>query len=90
MGGLIGSLFAPIVHVDGLLIVPQSGPILRHLRLEMDQVFIGASANVDVSRAPPGVPSGAGPLGPPGEAERIAGERLRQTAPQLPLFVLDP
>jgi hypothetical protein len=94
MGGFIGWLYAPIVHVDGALIVPGSGPVLRHLRLDMDQVFKGATANVDVSRHPPAPPAGAPGTGPngvvPNEDEIIAGERLRQTAPQLPLFVLDP
>jgi hypothetical protein len=90
MGGLVGSLFAPIVHVDGQLIVPESGPIVRHLHLVMDQVFKGATANVNASGAPPGVPGGGGPSGAPSQDEIIAGERLRQTAPHLPLFVLDP
>jgi hypothetical protein len=90
MGGLIGSLFAPIVHIDHLLTVPESGPIMRHLRFDMDQVFKGATANVDVSRAPPGTPAGLGPPGLPGASETLAGERLRLTAPDLPIFVLDP
>jgi hypothetical protein len=91
MGGFIHQLFAPIVHVDQPLTVPASGPVTRHLRFDMDQVFKGATANVDVSRVPPGAPGGGGPPpAPPGTGETIAGERLRQTAPQLALFVLDP
>jgi hypothetical protein len=88
MGGLIGTLFAPVVHVDALLTVPASGPFMRHLRLDMDQVFKGATANVDVSGAPPAAPAGLS--GAPTGDETLAGERLRQTAPRLPIFVLDP
>jgi hypothetical protein len=90
MGGIIGSLFAPIVHVDQLLTVPAVGPILRHLRLDMDQVFKGASANIDVSSfVVPPPPGGSGGFLPSFD-EMKAGERLRRTAPQLPLFIVDP
>jgi hypothetical protein len=96
MGGLVGFLLAPTVHVGGPLDVPGPLPasppavVERPLRLDMDQVFEGATANVDVSHAIPAPPGGGGPFGPPGGDEVLAGERLRQTAPGLPLFVLDP
>jgi len=90
MGGIIHQVFAPIVRVDGSLTVPASGPIMRHLRLDMDEVFKGARANVDVSHAVPAPSAGVGPNRPPGGEEIFAGERLRQAAPQLPVFVLDP
>jgi len=97
MGGLTGSVFAPAVHIDASLAVPVSGPVMRHLRFVMDQVFAGATANVDVSVGPPPV-AGDTSFGPPlttpgfvsSNDETVAGERLRQTAPKLPIFVLDP
>ncbi len=90
MGGFIGSRFAPIVHVDQLLTVPAIGPILRHLRFDMDQVFKGASADIDVSSfVVPPPPGGPGSFLPSFD-EMKAGERLRRTAPQLPLFIIDP
>jgi hypothetical protein len=87
MGGIIHQRFAPIVHVDQLLTVPAFGPILRHLRFDMDQVFKGASANIDVMGV---IPPPPGANGLPSFNEMKAGERLRQTAPQLPLFVVNP
>jgi hypothetical protein len=78
MGGLIGQLFAPKVHADAALSIPASGTVGRHLRVVMDEVFLGASANVDLTHFVA--------LGP----ETIPGERLRQTAPSLPIFELLP
>jgi len=81
MGGFPGLLFAPVVHLDGPLAVPLSGPVSRHVRLDMQQVFDGA-ASMDPSVSP-------GPSPPPvsGLAE---GEQLRRAAPRLAIFVLEP
>ena len=81
MGGFPGLLFAPVVHVDGPLAVPMSGPVSRHMRLDMQQLFDGA-ASMD-----PGDP----PSGPvPPIASAIDGEQLRRAAPHLPIFVFEP
>ncbi|HEY5373685.1 MAG TPA: MbnP family protein [Polyangiaceae bacterium] len=81
MGGFPGLLFAPVVHVDGPLAVPRSGPVSRHMRLDMQQLFDGA-ASMD-----PGDPPN-GPVPPIPSA--IEGEQLRRAAPRLPIFVLEP
>jgi hypothetical protein len=81
MGGFPGLLFAPVVHLDGPLVVPMSGPVLRHVRLDMQQVFDGA-ASMD-----PGVTPGPPPPPVGGLAE---GEQLRRAAPRLALFALEP
>ena len=81
MGGFPGLLFAPVVHVDGPLAVPMSGPVSRHMQLDMQQLFDGA-ASMD-----PGDPP-SGPVPPIPSA--IEGEQLRRAAPRLPIFVLEP
>jgi hypothetical protein len=78
MGGVIGRLFAPTAHAGAALSIPASGTIGKHLRVVMDEIFLGASANVDLTNFVS--------LGP----ETVPGERLRQTVPSLPIFELLP
>jgi hypothetical protein len=86
MGGFPGLQFAPVVHVDGPLAVPMSGPVSRHMRLDMQQVFDGA-AGMDTTVLP-GPPV---PLPPPAASGGFGvGEQLRRAAPRLRIFVLEP
>jgi hypothetical protein len=78
MGGVIGRLFAPTAHADAALSIPASGTVGKHLRVVMDEIFRGASANVDLTHF--------AALGP----ETVPGERLRQTVSSLPIFELRP
>jgi hypothetical protein len=78
MGGDITNRVNPadiVFRVAGALSIPASGgPVTKHLRVAMDQVWKGANADVDVN------PFFAG------EPAMAAGERLRLTAADLPLF----
>jgi hypothetical protein len=65
------------VSAAGVLELAETNPTHRSLRLMLDQMFAGAMTQVDLGAF----------VGPPG-GEIQAGERLRQTAPGLPLFVL--
>ncbi len=77
MGGVPGSLGAPVVSAAGALELSETSTTHRSLRLMLDQVFAGAVAPLDLGTF----------VGPPG-GEVEAGERLRRSAPGLPLFVL--
>jgi hypothetical protein len=57
MGGLPGALFAPLMRVDGSLTVPADGAssISKAIHLVMEQVFLGATTEVDPPNADPGV-----------------------------------
>lgn len=79
MGGTPKRVFAPTVSATGPLTVPDAPEISAHLNLQMDYVFRGATSEID--------PSAQSPL--PGFPEVLAGDRLREHAPQLPLFVLE-
>ncbi|HKQ70369.1 MAG TPA: MbnP family protein [Polyangiaceae bacterium] len=80
MGGLIGRISAPVVHAKGALVVPAQGGGRAKLRLVMDEVFRGATADM---------PPSDDFIGPP-LPEAYAGERLRQTAPDRPVFEVVP
>jgi len=77
MGGVPGSLMAPVVSAAGALELSEANAAHRSLRFMLDQAFAAAMAPVD---------SGAF-AGPPG-GEVQAGEALRRAAAGLPLFVL--
>jgi hypothetical protein len=77
MGGVPGTLFAPVVRVDGALSVPATGTVTRRLRIAIDQIFIGATTGPEPTVVIPG-------------SETEAGERLRINAPSLPLFTFGP
>jgi hypothetical protein len=81
MGGLPGLIFAPTVHLNGPLAVPETGTLTRRVRLEMEQLFTGANSTEPFTD--PGPPNP--PLGGLGE-----GADLRHAAPRLPIFVLEP
>jgi hypothetical protein len=81
MGGLPGLIFAPTVHLNGPLAVPETGALTRSVRLEMGQLFTGANSTEPFTDPGPANP----PLGGLGE-----GAELRHAAPGLPMFVLEP
>jgi methanobactin biosynthesis MbnP-like protein len=81
MGGNIMSELVPHVSVAGALAVPGSGTLEVGLKLTMDEVFKGATSDIDVSDVSIGF------LSLP-EAE--AGERLRRELPKLHAFALEP
>ena len=68
MGGAPGTLFAPVIRVEGALSVPAGAAVTRSLRVVMEQIFVGATMEADVTTAP--LPGG----------EVINGERLRRNA----------
>jgi hypothetical protein len=81
MGGDIRQELVPTVTVSGTLSVPASGTFEKGLTMVMDEVFAGATADVDVSDRAVGLLS---------TPEAIAGERLRRELPGRQLFVLQP
>lgn len=82
MGGVPGQRFAPTVTTPGAFSIAAGQPTQRPLILDVGTVFQGAATAVDPA-------SLEGLIG--GLPETIlAGERLRQHAPGLPLFVLGP
>ncbi|WP_437611545.1 MbnP family protein [Sorangium sp. So ce834] len=82
MGGNLAMDLAPRVEVRGPVSVPASGSTGKVVRLVMDEVFEGATADVDLT----------GYIGPPGPVgdELLAGERLRRSLPALTVFAFDP
>ena len=78
MGGTPNTSSAPVIRVDGSLTVPATGSVTRGMRVAIDQIFAGATADIDVT----------GTVLPGEEVE--AGERLRRTAAGLPLFSFAP
>ncbi len=83
MGGDITKEVVPHVTVPGALSVPESGALEKGLSVVMDEIFKGASADIDVSDVSVGLLS---------TPEAIAGERLRRELPELRafVFVLEP
>jgi hypothetical protein len=83
MGGDIRNLNVPggiSVRVDGALSVPADGSVRKVVRVAMDQIFAGATSDVDLT----GFPFAA-------DADEIAdGERLRRSGAGLPLFTFAP
>jgi hypothetical protein len=77
MGGLPGTLLAPKVEARAALSVGEGAPLNVRLALDLDAVFAGATAPLDVGDV----------TLPPGD-EVVAGERLRRSAPELMLFTL--
>ncbi|KYF57465.1 hypothetical protein BE04_02020, partial [Sorangium cellulosum] len=82
MGGNLVMDLVPRVEVRGALSVPESGSTGKVVRVAMDEVFEGATADVDLT----------GFMGPPGPVgdELLAGERLRRSLPDLTVFAFDP
>jgi len=81
MGGSIAEERVPRVTVSGALSVPVSGPLEKQLSVSMDEIFGGASADIDVSDVAVGLFS---------SPEAIAGERLRRELEKRHVFVLAP
>jgi hypothetical protein len=75
MGGLIGSLFAPLVTARGRISIAAVQAKALSLRVAFDQILLGATQAAKLDEF-----SGFG--GP----EVLAGERLRQNAARLPIF----
>jgi hypothetical protein len=84
MGGDVSNLdlpSAPVFKLEGELAIPASGTVTRNIRVAVDEIFKGATADIDVSDFPL-------PPSPQGEIE--SGERLRRSAPGLHLFSFGP
>jgi hypothetical protein len=81
MGGSIQKELAPSVTVSGALSIPESGTLEKSLSVSMDEIFSGASADIDVSDFAVGIFS---------TPEAIAGERLRRDLPERHVFSLEP
>src|SRR6187402_732615 len=69
MGGNIRQELVPRVRVSGALSVPASGALEKGLSLAMDEIFKGATSDLDVSDVAVGLLS---------TPEAVAGERLRR------------
>jgi hypothetical protein len=80
MGGYPHLVFAPTVKITGALTLAAGAPASRTVNQDLGAVFQGASTPLDPNGTP-GLP-----IGPPDDP----GERLRQHAPGLPLFVFAP
>lgn len=82
MGGNLFMDLAPRIEVRGAVSVPASGSTGKAVRVVMDEVIVGATADVDLTGfvAPPG------PMGD----ELLAGERLRRSLPSLTVFAFGP
>jgi hypothetical protein len=80
MGGNVATERVPHVTVLGPLSIPASGSLERGMSVVMDEIFKGATSNIDVSDF------AIGALSAP---ESVAGERLRRELPQLHVFVLE-
>jgi len=81
MGGNLVKELVPHVTVSGSLLVPQSGTLGYGLRVVMDEIFKGATSDIDVSDTSIGFRS---------TPEAVAGERLRRDLPELHVFELEP
>lgn len=81
MGGSIMEERVPRVTVSGALSVPQSGQLEKKLSVSLDEIFGGASADIDVSDVAVGLLS---------SDEAVAGERLRRELGKRQVFVLAP
>ena len=81
MGGDVGKELVPRITAEGALSVPANGRLEQRLRVVMDEIFKGATSDIDLGDvsapllASPGVPQG---------------ERLRRELPELHVFVLEP
>ncbi|WP_193790786.1 MbnP family protein [Sorangium cellulosum] len=82
MGGNLAMDLAPRVEVRGALSVPASGSTGKVVRVVLDEVFAGATADIDLTGYVP-------PPGPVGD-ELYAGERLRRGLPDLTVFSFGP
>ena len=81
MGGDIQQELVPHVTVSSAFSIPANGRLEIGVRVAVDQVFKGATADIDVSDIAVGLLS---------TPEAIAGERLRRELPELPVFELQP
>jgi methanobactin biosynthesis MbnP-like protein len=82
MGGDITKELVPTVTVaGGPLSLPGSGAVERRLSVVMEEIFKGATSNIDLGDVSSGLLSAP---------ESQAGERLRRGLPELHVFVLEP
>ena len=81
MGGDIRKELLPSVGVSGTFSIPESGRLEKALNVAMDELFKGATADIDVSDVALGLLS---------TPEAIAGERLRRQLSALHVFVFAP
>ena len=80
MGGLPGVLRAPTLTVAASISIDIHNDVSRRLLMNMDAIFAGASMDADTTALPAFLIS----------PEVVAGERLRQHAPALPIFSFAP
>lgn len=81
MGGNISKELVPRVIVAGALSVSAGGTLEKSLSVAMDEIFKGATSDLDISDVSVGLLSAP---------SAQAGERLRRELPGLQAFVLDP
>ena len=81
MGGDIRKELVPGVSVSGTFSIPESGRLEKALNVAMDELFKGATADIDVSDVAVGLLSAP---------EAVAGERLRRQLSALHVFVFAP
>ncbi|MEI9941001.1 MAG: MbnP family protein [Pseudomonadota bacterium] len=81
MGGDITKELVPSVTVSGALSLPPSGTLEKGLNVVMDEIFKGATSNIDVSDESVGFLA---------TADAVAGLRLRHDWSELHVFVLEP
>jgi hypothetical protein len=79
MGGSIAKELVPRVTVSAALPIPTTTAQKAELSVAVDEMFKGATANIDVSDVAVGLLS---------TPEAIAGERLRRDLPELHVFAL--
>jgi len=81
MGGDTREERVPRATIPAALSIPASGTLEKGIRVAVDEIFKGATAEIDVSDVAVGFLS---------SPESIAGERLRRQLPELHVFVPEP
>ena len=81
MGGDIRKELVPSVSVSGAFSIPESGKLEKGLNVALDELFKGATADIDVSDVAVGLLS---------TPAAVAGERLRRQLSALHVFVFAP
>lgn len=81
MGGNITKELVPRVTAQAVFTAPATGVLEKDLRVQVDELFAGATSDIDVSDAAVGFLS---------SPEAVAGERLRRKLPELRAFLLEP
>jgi len=80
MGGVVGSVFAPEIHVLAALNVMGTAPLTKTMQISLDAIFDEATS---LATTPSPLSTSLGP-------EVALGDRLRQRAPAASIFKLEP